>query len=180
MEGEDHSLYESSPSISPGMRDFQNLVQHCELTDLGYQGPRFTWCNKRHEGVICKKLDRVLVSKQWLQQYDQLYSVFEPGGCSDHLRCRFYIKENEQKVKRPFKFTNALTNYPGFQKEVAEIWSKSVPLYHSTSAMHRLSKKLKDMKPHFRAIGKSLLGHITIRTMVNPTSQSVDTEVEAY
>ncbi|KAG7543595.1 Reverse transcriptase zinc-binding domain [Arabidopsis thaliana x Arabidopsis arenosa] len=194
LEGEDHSLYEVSPTISPGMRDFQNLASHCELTDLSYQGERFTWCNKRHDGVICKKLDRVLVSKQWIQQYDQSYSVFESGGCSDHLRCRFYIKEADRKTKRPFKFTNLLTTISGYQQEVEAQWLTSPPLFHSTSAMYRLSKKLKDLKPTIRQMGKKLLGDISIRTkaayrslcalqevtMANPTSQSVDAETEAY
>jgi len=67
LEGEDHSLYESSPFVLQGMRDFQDLIRHCELTDMSYQGQRYTWCNKRKEGVICKKLDRVLISKQWMQ-----------------------------------------------------------------------------------------------------------------
>lgn len=34
--------------------------------DLGYQGPRLTWCNKQSEGIICKKLDRLMVNKRWL------------------------------------------------------------------------------------------------------------------
>lgn len=64
LEGDDHSLHDSSPPTPAGMRDFQDLVRICELTDMSYQGQRFTWCNKRQDGVICKKLDRVLVSKQ--------------------------------------------------------------------------------------------------------------------
>lgn len=44
------------------MRDFQRVVPHCQLTDMGYQGPKFTWCNKREDGVICKKLDIVLMN----------------------------------------------------------------------------------------------------------------------
>ncbi|KAG7578003.1 Reverse transcriptase domain [Arabidopsis thaliana x Arabidopsis arenosa] len=194
LEGEEHSHYEVSPSIPQGMRDFQNLVSHCELTDLSYHGPRLTWCNKRHEGVICKKLDRVLVNKEWLQLYDQSYSVFEPGGCSDHLRCRFYIKEEEKRIKKPFKFTNTLTTCSGYQAEIEDFWTKSPPLYHSTLAMHMLTKKLKDLKPRLRKMGKRVYGDISIKTkaafkalcdyqaatMINPTSQAVKAEAEAY
>ena len=42
---DEHSLHDSSPSIPMGMRDFQDLVRHCELTDLSYQGQQYTWCN---------------------------------------------------------------------------------------------------------------------------------------
>ena len=45
-----------------GMREFQDMVKYCLLLDMSYQGPRFTWCNKRYNGVICKKLDRTLIN----------------------------------------------------------------------------------------------------------------------
>lgn len=46
---------------------------------MGYHGPLFTWCNKREEGLICKKLDRVLINEVWLHNL-KAYCVFEPGG----------------------------------------------------------------------------------------------------
>ena len=73
--------------ISTGMRDFQRLVLQCQLTDMAYQGPKYTWCNKREDGIICKKLDRVLLNEEALHRFSNAYSIFEPGGCSDHMRC---------------------------------------------------------------------------------------------
>lgn len=35
---------------------------------MGYHGPRYTWCNKREEGLISKKFDRVLINNGWLQE----------------------------------------------------------------------------------------------------------------
>lgn len=58
--GSEHSGYDDDPSVSSGLRDFQHVARHCCLTDISYQGPLFTWCNKRESGLICKKLDRVL------------------------------------------------------------------------------------------------------------------------
>lgn len=81
------------------MRDFQEVVRYCKLTDMGYQGPLYTWCNKREEGLICKKLDRVLINEEWLTN-SHAYSVFELGGCSDHLRCRIQMKIEETKKEK--------------------------------------------------------------------------------
>lgn len=189
LEIDDHSLSLSTPVVPTGMRDFQDLVRHCELTDLSYHGQRYTWCNKRQEGVICKKLDRVLVSKTWIQQYAQSYSVFEPGGCS-----RFYISEGEKRVKRPFKLVNTLTTFSGYHQKLDELWRTSPSLFHITSAMHRFSKKLKGLKPHLGKMGKQMYGAISTRTneaytklcdlqaatMTNPSTQAVDEEAKAY
>lgn len=65
---------------SLGMQEFQETVNYCLLLDMAYQGPRFTWCNKHDNGVICKKLDRTLMNEIWMQNYPQSYCVFEAGG----------------------------------------------------------------------------------------------------
>ncbi|XP_024014456.1 uncharacterized protein LOC112088412 [Eutrema salsugineum] len=193
LKAEEHSLYDVSPSIPLGIRDFQEMVNHCELIDLTHQGPLYTWCNKRREGLICKKLDRILVNQEWCSKYDRSYSVFEPGGCSDHLRCRFYIKEPSGRITKPFKYSNAIASHPDFLKVVKELWDSTSPLYHSTSATYRMTKKLKLMKPYMRKMGRDLLADISKRTkaaytllcelqsktMLNPTSTAVDEEVTA-
>ncbi|XP_024010659.1 uncharacterized protein LOC112086114 [Eutrema salsugineum] len=90
------------------------MVRQCNLIDMGYHGPWFTWCNKRQEGLIHKKLDRVLVNEEWLLNHPYSYSVFKAGGVSDHLRGRFYLSHNDQRTKKSFKFLNALAKMPEF------------------------------------------------------------------
>lgn len=85
LEGEEHSRFENHPSIPSGMQDFQELVRISFLEDMAFHRPLFTWCNKREEGLISKKLDRVLKNDLWDQIFPQAFSVFEAGGCSDHL-----------------------------------------------------------------------------------------------
>lgn len=80
LDGDEHSNYQDSGLITSGMRDFENVIQYCSLVDMGYQGPKFTWCNKREEGTICKKLERILVNETWLNKRKQAYGVFEAGG----------------------------------------------------------------------------------------------------
>ena len=67
-------------------------------------------------------------------------------------------------------------------------------LFHSTSAIFRFSKKLKNLKPHIRELGREKLGNLTLRTkeaygtlcekqkntLVQPTEVSVHEEAEAY
>ena len=76
LEGEEHFNYDVDRRIPQSMRDFQEVAGYCGLTDMGYQAPEFTWCNKREERLICKKLDRVLVNEKWLHS-SRAYCVFE-------------------------------------------------------------------------------------------------------
>lgn len=74
LAGQEHLNYDHSLPITRGMRGLQSLVLHCSMQDLGYQGPLFTWCNKREDGLVCKKLDRVLVNEEWTEKFPQAYS----------------------------------------------------------------------------------------------------------
>lgn len=107
-------------------------------------------CNKREGDLICKKLDRVLINDVALHGLGRAYSVFEPGGCSDHLRCMIHFDiEDKQKKRKPFKFTNVIATMDEFLPTVEEYWRGTDQLFHSTSALYRLGKKLKGLKHAF-------------------------------
>ncbi|KAG7540795.1 Endonuclease/exonuclease/phosphatase superfamily [Arabidopsis thaliana x Arabidopsis arenosa] len=195
LDGEEHSNYENSPFIPVGMRDFQEIVRHCSLVDMSSHGPLYTWGNKREEGgLICKKLDRVLVNEAWNRLFPDSYSVFESGGCSDHLRCRFKTGTETQRRRGPFKFSNVITSLPEFLPTLQDYWASSPALYHSTSAIFRFAKKLKALKPIMRSLGRKKLSALTMRaeealqtlcdkqliTLDNPTPAAMEEEAEAY
>lgn len=194
LEVEESSRFADFGSISSGMRDFQRVVLHCHLTDMAFQGPLHTWCNKREEGVICKKLDRVLLNDAALLRFPNAYSVFESGGCSDHMRCKIQIWSPMEKIRRPFKYVNAIGSLPEFLPMVKSYWDTTEKLFHSTSALFRFSKKLKNLKPLIREMGKSKLGNQSRRakeayeilcvkqqqTLLGPSSSTIQEEVSAY
>ncbi|XP_019087498.1 PREDICTED: uncharacterized protein LOC109127347 [Camelina sativa] len=195
LKAEEHSCYDTGPSIPVGMRDFQEVVSYCSLSDMQSHGPFFTWCNKRDDAaLICKKLDRVLVNDSWLTEFAQSYSVFEAGGCSDHLRCRIQIGVEKQHTRKPFKFTNALVSDANFLPLVQAHWDITEPLFHSTTATYRFSKKLKTLKPAIKNLSKSRLRDLSKQTkaafdrlcklqlevFLNPVGLAMRTESVAY
>ena len=194
LEGSEHSNFDSTSINYGGMRDFQGLVRYCSMTDLNFHGSRFTWCNKREEGLICKKLDRALVNDHWCLKFPHSYSVFEAGGCSDHARGKVMLEAAAIGGRKPFKFVNVLTKLPQFQPIVEEHWKNTAPLFPSTSALHRFSKKLKELKPNLRSLGKEKLSDLSKRTkeaieflcekqantLDNPLPQRIDEELRAY
>lgn len=189
----EHSGLDSSQD-SLGMREFQATVQYCSLLDMSYQGPRFTWCNKRDNGVICKKLDCTLINKVWTRIFPQSYCVFEAGGCSDHQRCRIVIKSEIMKPRKPFKFVNALVDMPEFIPLVYGFWSETEVLFNSTSALFGLSKKLKSLKPILKQLSKEKVRAIVkktkeaytnlceaqTKTLGDPTQMNIEAESVAY
>lgn len=193
LDREEHSGFEDNPRLPLGMRDFQDVVRSSRLTDLGFQGPKLTWCNKRDEGLICKKLDRVLVNEEWLNHMGA-YCVFESGGCSDHLRCRIHLKTEEGRKRKPFKFTNAIAKMPEFISTLEAAWGEYESLFISTSAMFMLTKRLKLLKQQLRLLSKLKLGDLPKQTkeayqdlckqqnetMVNPSEANIRDEGIAW
>ncbi|KAK3204864.1 hypothetical protein Dsin_018910 [Dipteronia sinensis] len=61
----------SDKSISE-MLVFRQAVDDCDLIDLGFHGPMFTWNNKRDgRNNIQERLDRILVDHQWTDKFPQ-------------------------------------------------------------------------------------------------------------
>lgn len=127
-------------------------------------------------------------------KFANAYSVFEPGGCSDHVRCKIHILQAVEKFRRPFKYVNALRRLPSFLPMVKEYWESTEELFHSISAMYRFSKKLKNLKPMIRELGREKLGNLSKRTseaysilcekqqntLANPNTVAMNEEATAY
>lgn len=99
-----------------------------------------------------------------MRLFPQSYCVFEAGGCSDHQRCRISIKKKSMKPRKPFKFVNVVVDMPEFLPLVESFWSGTVPLLNSTSALFRLSKKPKALKPMLRRLSKEKIEDISKKT----------------
>lgn len=166
LDGCEHLGYNIDPSLRSGTKYFQRLANYCEFSDLYSHGPLLTWCNKRGNGLICKRLDRSKVRDGWEQSFQGSYCVFEGGGCSDHLRCRISLGAELPRPKKPFKFVNVLTTLPYFFPRVEEYWKETGELYISTSAMHKFIKKLKEMKQVIKQLHRDKIGDLTIRAKV--------------
>jgi hypothetical protein len=48
------------------MNDFRQIVEHCELHDIEFWGPMFTWSNNQDGNLYTKEcLDRPLANLEW-------------------------------------------------------------------------------------------------------------------
>ena len=81
---EESSSYDGNKRISIDMREFQKSLQELEVVDHSYTGPIFTWSNHQNEGVLARKLDRVIINDNWMQDFVHSTVEFISPGISDH------------------------------------------------------------------------------------------------
>ncbi|GLT49725.1 hypothetical protein SLA2020_232620 [Shorea laevis] len=84
---------------------FHQKLNEAELFDLPASGPLFTWTNKKMEGIIARKLDRLLVNSAWLEVFTNFKAEFLPPAISDHCAGSVTIQEEVvYNARKPFKF----------------------------------------------------------------------------
>ncbi|XP_061351262.1 uncharacterized protein LOC133296317 [Gastrolobium bilobum] len=65
---------------------FGSVLDNCQLLDLGYSGPLFTWKGPKfqHLDRVFKRLDRVVANAQWRMAFDEAVAHVIPRVYSDH------------------------------------------------------------------------------------------------
>ncbi|KAF5458653.1 hypothetical protein F2P56_022666 [Juglans regia] len=107
------------------MRDFRQLLDDCEMIDLGFNGNQFTWWNGRgHQYSICEKLDRFLANLEWKSQ-NLLVEVnhgFAPY--SDHIPITLKTQVDRRQMirKKIFKFETIWAEEPKCKKVIELAW----------------------------------------------------------
>lgn len=160
----DHSRAADYSFNTAGMQDFQNTASYCDLGDLSSSGTTFTWINNQDADPIGKKLDRALVTPDWLTQFPHSHATFEAGGISDHSRCIINLSMTNAQQRKPFKFFNFLTSHPQFISTVAQVWSVEAPLFHSRVALSLFHRKLKKLKSPLRSLNRTHYGNLSTQT----------------
>ncbi|KAK3193257.1 hypothetical protein Dsin_024567 [Dipteronia sinensis] len=147
--------------ISGAMLEFNDCLQSLELDDLRFSGFLHTWCNKKSNGCISKKLDRVLVSNDWLVKFENSEVIFLPPSISDH--CPSVVKLGLQGIKKnhPLKIFNFLTDRADFLPLVDRCWREQV---HGTM-QYKLCSKLQNQKKVLKTLNNDKLGDLTIKSI---------------
>ncbi|KAK2642450.1 hypothetical protein Ddye_024213 [Dipteronia dyeriana] len=65
--------------------NFRNALDYCGLDDMGFQGPRFTWSNKRNGcDLVQERLDRGVCDSEWYQLFPRASIYHLEYWHSDH------------------------------------------------------------------------------------------------
>jgi endonuclease/exonuclease/phosphatase family metal-dependent hydrolase len=101
---------EKSGPIRPDLRcinAFYDHVKQCGFIDLGYNGPAYTWTNKRFSTTpTFQHLDRCLANAEWCMVYPFTMVYHLPMMRSDHAPILTILNSSRCQTNKLFLFEN--------------------------------------------------------------------------
>lgn len=115
---------------------FRECLEDCNLIDLGYIGPKFTW-NNRQEGNnnVRVRLDRAVANGDFIQMFDEYQVENLVTSTSDHYAIKIAIGKHEQRRSTPFieqfKYEAAWSRAEDYKSIVEQFWREGYdgPIY---------------------------------------------------
>ena len=104
---------------------FKECLDKCNMVDLGFFGPRFTWTNGREiQDLIQEMIDRFFVNPDWYLNYPDARVTHLTRCHSDH--CPVLLETMPHRrihLDCPFKFQRYWLSDLTFPKVVSQAWS---------------------------------------------------------
>jgi hypothetical protein len=89
------------------MNAFCSLVKQCGLFDLGYDGPAYTWSNKKFTSTpTYEHLDRCLANAEWCRAFPTSTVLHLPMMYNNRAPILLLPTSQRQKPQKPFRFEN--------------------------------------------------------------------------
>ncbi|XP_060202705.1 uncharacterized protein LOC132631119 [Lycium barbarum] len=128
------------------VEDFNQCINLCQLTDLGFKGSIYTWWNGRSdEHYIFKRLDRCLANQELHELYPNIEVEHLIKQGSDHSPMLLTCKVDSRVIKKSLRFLNFWIEHPAFKDVVKDNWTcyhGSDPFFIFHSKLKKLSKVL--------------------------------------
>ena len=111
------------------MRLFRDCLEDCQLVDLGFCGPKYTWNNKQHgDSNIRVCLDRAVANGHFLQLFDDTQVENIITTSSDHFAVHLSLSKYSDRRQREtrwhnFKYEAAWCRAPDYMETVEKSWA---------------------------------------------------------
>lgn len=108
--------------VDGSIAEFNNWIEELEVEEAPWVGKRFTWF--RPNGRAKSKLDRFLVSPEWLAKWPTSAQSVLARNFSDH--CPVLLRsKNADWGPKPFRLLDCWLSDKSFHKVVTESWSSN-------------------------------------------------------
>jgi hypothetical protein len=78
---------------------FRQTLEECELTDLGFYGPKYTWSNcQEGDSLIQERLDRGVANLEWRNFFPEAEIVVSTTTNSDHAPLFLNLRRSQYVV----------------------------------------------------------------------------------
>lgn len=122
---------------------FKECLDTCNMVDLGFNGPRFTWTNWRDIfDLVQERIDRFFANPSWCTNFPNAKVTHLTHCLSDH--CMVLLESNPSSgvhLPKPFMFHSFWLSDLSFPCIVSEAWGQALPLQ---TAIDRFAKKATD------------------------------------
>ncbi|XP_062104157.1 uncharacterized protein LOC133815319 [Humulus lupulus] len=82
------------------MRNFKQALSDCDLVDLGFSGPKFTWCNRHKDSTFTQvRLDRMLGNLKWFDLFPSFSVSHLSFWGSDHRPVHVQFNHTNEGIK---------------------------------------------------------------------------------
>jgi len=131
---------------------FNRFIETNFLVELPHVGKKYTWF--KSDGTTKSRLDRILVSEEWLQIWPSCKQYTQPRVVSDH--CALVVKSTVKDWgPKPFRTIDAWWMESGFKDFVKEKWRVYSVQGNSISIF---KDKLKLLKADLKEWNRSVFG----------------------
>ena len=128
------------PRRESEMRGFRDMVDECELVDLGYVGHKFTWCGRRSGGVVLERLDRAFANTSWLELNPVTWVQHFRAHSFDHNSIIISSEGIPACRNKPFRFEQMWLKEEGCGDTVKATWEANSDI----GTLPMVSQKIKN------------------------------------
>ncbi|XP_028115672.1 uncharacterized protein LOC114313490 [Camellia sinensis] len=145
------------------MEDFRQALSDCHLSNMGFIGWKFTWCNNRASGLVRERLDRGLVTDEWQTLFPEAHLHTLVSLVSDHspilVDCFGVRRVRSQpgpRWGRVYRFEAIWLRKESCEQVVANCWNGDV----STANVDGLQRNIVRTSAELKGWSRNQFGHL--------------------
>jgi hypothetical protein len=146
----------------PQMLAFRDMLETCELVDLGFFGLPYTYDNKRRgRGNVKVRLDRVVADNQWRNLFPEASVEHKVSPCSDHCPIVLKCDKEEELVQRPRykRYEVMWERDASLPEHISNAWAAAGPKEN----LGQIRKGLAGVMKHLQHWSKEKFGNVKLQ-----------------